>query len=141
MNPALVQATGSAAHSAQGSVMNSAANSRQSSRQPTPLPPLQPQLQQPNPWLQQLVAMRPYLVGGLGAIGLYKLGSFAKNYLYNKFHKIPTYENRYLWSESTPTPEPLYLSDEAYNDPPKHKHKHKYKNKHRQYQRQFNHHP
>ena len=113
------------------SSVNSAMSSRQSSRGTTPLPnqipPVNP-YRLPRFW-------RGFVVGGLtipGLYGLYKLGSFAKNYLYNKFHKIPTYENRYIWYDPyntptpEPTPEPIYLSAEAYNEPPKHKHKRKY---------------
>lgn len=90
------------------SAYDSALSSAQSSRSQTPLPPNQT----PNPYRLPRF-WRGYVLGGLslaGAAGLYKLGSFVTNYLYNKFHRqqvpaiAPYAYNQY---QALPTPTPI----------------------------------
>ena len=70
------------------SSVNSAMSSRQSSRGTTPLPEEIPQV---NPYRLPRF-WRGFVVGGLtipGLYGLYKLGSLAKDYYNDKFHRRP----------------------------------------------------
>ena len=91
--------------------MNSAASSalvsRQASRATTPIPiEAQHQL---NPYRLPRF-WRGYVLGGLtlaGAYGLHKLGSFIKDYFYNKFHRpyVPALAPSI---PALPTPTPKY---------------------------------
>ena len=93
------------------SAFDSALASAYSSRSQTPLPP--PPVQAPNPYRLPRF-WRGYVLGGLslaGAAGLYKLGSFIKNYINDKFHRqqipaIAPYAHNQYQALSKPTPYP-----------------------------------
>ena len=107
---------------------SSTSTSRQSSRETTPLPI---QHQQLNPYRIPRF-WRGYILGGLtgpGLYGLYKLGSFVRNYLRNKFRPQPTPTVSIPVITTTPSP--------SINDEPKTSNS----NKKKVYKRNINHHP
>ena len=102
------------------SVANSALMSRQASRASTPIMINHHQHHQFNPYRLPRF-WRGYALGGLttaGAYGLYKLGSFIRDLLNNKFQRQylyayntyasppPTYNTPPALPKSTPTPTP-----------------------------------
>lgn len=91
-------------NSAMESAYSSSLASPQSSRSHSPLP----HMQAPNPYRLPRF-WRGFALGGLttaGAYGLYKLGSYIKDRLFNKFHRQPTTEYIPYTYQPTPTATP-----------------------------------